>query len=64
MNRAEAIASNSKEKLKDKDIQKMVSFYNMFLVNLLKFSEHGCFIPTKKITAKITKCRLELYSLF
>lgn len=26
----------------------MVSFYNMFLVNLLKFSEHGCFIPTKK----------------
>lgn len=42
----------------------MVSFYNMFLVNLLKFSEHGCFIPTRKIIAKITKCMFELYSLF
>lgn len=64
MSITEAIAGNSKEKLKDKDTQKMVSFYNMFLVNLLKFSEHGCFIPTRKIIAKITKCMFELYSLF
>lgn len=64
MSGAEAIAGNSKEKLKDKGTQKMISFYNMFLMNLLKFSEHGCFIPTKTITARITKCRLELYSLF
>lgn len=46
MSRAKAIAGNSKEKLKDKNTQKMIPFYNMFLVNLLKFSEHGCFIPT------------------
>lgn len=47
MSRTEAIAGISKEKLTDKDTQKMVSFYNMFLVNLLKFSEHGCFVLIK-----------------
>ena len=52
MSRAEAIAGNSKEKLADKDTQKMVSFYSMFLVNLLKFSEHGCFVLIKKLQQK------------
>lgn len=40
--------SNSKEKLKDKDSGKNHVSCNVLLMNLIKFSEHGCFIPTKE----------------
>lgn len=40
-----------------------MSPYSVSLMNLLKFSGYGCFIPDRKI-AKITNCRHALCSLF